>query len=520
MPVAEISKNVLANVLGKGWTAIVSLALIPVYVGIMGVEAYGLVGLFVMLQGLLAIFDMGLSTTLNRELARLSVEPGGESGARDLVRTMELAYWGIAALIAIPLLLLSPLIAQYWINAGRLPVDAIGQAIMAMGLAVALQFPFSLYTGGLMGLQKQFLYNCLISGMAVFRGAGAVLVLYLVSPTIQAFFAWQIVSNILQTALGAFLLWRSLPGAGSPRFRPALFSGIWRFTLSVSGINILDIILVQADKVILSKMLPLETFGYYMLASTVASSIPMIVIPVFMAIFPGMSRLIMQGDEAGLKRLYHHGCQLVSILIIPLALVAALFMPEVLWIWTRNAAIVDNVRPIAVILVAGWALNAMVNIPYALQLASGWTRLALYQNLISILFIIPMLILMAVYYGAAGAAVPWALLNIGYFAIGIYVMHMYLLKEELKAWYVSDVGLPLAGALAVAVPARLLLSPALTGATLAGAVLAVGAVFLLTCAASALTTPLARDRIIRGYRSFIRDRLRAGPIIRLNSLLR
>ena len=41
----------------------------------------------------------------------------------------------------------------------------------------------------------------------------------------------------------------------------------------MSGIAVLAVILTQMDKVILSRMLPLEMFGYYALASTVATSL-------------------------------------------------------------------------------------------------------------------------------------------------------------------------------------------------------------------------------------------------------
>ena len=43
---------------------------IPIYISYLGIESYGLIGLFIILQGLLSLLDMGLSPTLNREMAR------------------------------------------------------------------------------------------------------------------------------------------------------------------------------------------------------------------------------------------------------------------------------------------------------------------------------------------------------------------------------------------------------------------------------------------------------------------
>ena len=44
---------------------------VPVYISYLGIEAYGLIGLFATLQAWLSLLDLGLSPTLNREMARL-----------------------------------------------------------------------------------------------------------------------------------------------------------------------------------------------------------------------------------------------------------------------------------------------------------------------------------------------------------------------------------------------------------------------------------------------------------------
>ncbi len=78
-----------------------------------------------------------------------------------------------------------------------------------------------------MGLQRQVLLNGFNIFMATIRGGGAVLILWLVSPTIQAFFGWQIVSSGLQSFLVALLLWRSLPPTGVGESLRFIFSGVF-----------------------------------------------------------------------------------------------------------------------------------------------------------------------------------------------------------------------------------------------------------------------------------------------------
>src|SRR5579859_1342764 len=115
----QLSRNIIANLAGKLCNGLLSLGLIPLYVRLMGVESYGLVGVFASFQAVLLLLDMGLSTTLNRELARLPHQKGGAE-ARDWVRTMEVPYWGAASVVLIVAWPLGSLIALHWVQPGHL----------------------------------------------------------------------------------------------------------------------------------------------------------------------------------------------------------------------------------------------------------------------------------------------------------------------------------------------------------------------------------------------------------------
>ncbi len=79
-----IKRNLAANLVGNLWMPLLWAGVVPPYVKLIGVEAFGLIGLFVTLQILLSQFDLGLSMALNRELARLSVQEGTRLQMREL----------------------------------------------------------------------------------------------------------------------------------------------------------------------------------------------------------------------------------------------------------------------------------------------------------------------------------------------------------------------------------------------------------------------------------------------------
>jgi O-antigen/teichoic acid export membrane protein len=452
-------RNVVANFAGSGWTALVSLAFVPVYIRFLGVEAYGLVGLFVTVQAVFALVEMGLSGTLTRELASRSERAGsGPDERRALVRTLEAILWPLSLLCGVLLILAAPWVAGSWLQTSALPPETTRRALELMGVALAFHLPFGFYAGGLQGLQRQVLLNSVIAVTVSIRAVGAVLLLWLVEPTIVVFFGWQIAASLFQTGATAAAMRRCLPGgSGGTGFRLDLLRDVGGFAAGMTAITVLSIILAQLDKILLSRMLSLEMFGYYTLAGVVATSLYRLISPFFAALYPRFSQLVASGDRVRLVSVYHAGAQALTVALSPVAVVIALFPGEILLLWTSDPEIARNSALLVALLSTGTVVNGLVSIPYALQLAHGWTRLSLYSNAVAIVVLTPLLVVATRAYGAPGAASIWLLLNVGYLVVNTHLIHRRLLPTERWRWLVEDVGMPLLAAVAVGAVARVLL---------------------------------------------------------------
>jgi len=388
--------------------------------------------------------DMGLNATLNRELSRLSVADNSAQESRNLVRTFEVVYWGIGILIGIAVIILAPLLANYWINSTSISSETIEHALLIMGILLASQWPGSIYSGGLMGLQRQVVLNVIRSVSIMVQHFGAVLVLLFISPSILLFFLWQSFVALLTTIVLAIWLWKALPKSGHrSRFDKGLLVKNWRFASGMMGISLVTVILTQLDKIILSKMLTLEMFGYYMLALYVANTLRGLVIPIFSALFPKFTQLVASAENINLITLYHKSCQLMSVFVLPLTITIAIFAKEILALWLGGTMAAQNSHQILTLLIIGTALNALMIMPFALQLAYGWTKLAFYKNIVAIIFLVPLMVWMVQMYQGIGAAWVWIILNFGYFIFEIPIMHRRLLKGEMGKWYRRDVILPI-----------------------------------------------------------------------------
>jgi O-antigen/teichoic acid export membrane protein len=231
----------------------------------------------------------------------------------------------------------------------------------------------------------------------------------------------------------------------SANFSLIQLKAIWRFAGGMMVTTLLALLLTQVDKIILSRLLSLEIFGYYTLAGTVATMLYQLIAPITQAYYPRFTELVTQGDTSGLIKIYHQSAQLISMLIIPATILLVFFGKHLLLLWTGNVLLSQNVAPLLALLVLGTMLNGFMHIPYMLTLAYGWTKFAVYQNIIAVILLVPSIIWATLRYGAIGSAWIWLILNAGYVLIGVHFLYRRLLVTEKWRWYGKDLCMPMFG---------------------------------------------------------------------------
>ena len=471
------------------------LAFIPLYIKYLGVESYGLIGIFALLQAWLSLLDMGLTPTLSREMARFTGGAHEAQSIRNLLRSIEIIGFGIAVVIALGIWAASGWLASDWLRAEKLPVGVVAQAFTIMGVVTALRFIENIYRSSIVGLQRQVLLNIVLSVMATLRGLGAVGILIWVSPTIEAFFVWQAILSIVTVGLFAIVLYRTFPVAEhAARFSLTALKEIRHFAVGMMAITFLSLLLTQVDKILLSRLLTLEAFGYYVLAGTVASALNMLPGPVMTAFYPRFTELVAQADVAALIASYHKAAQLITVLMGTAAIMLIVFGDVVMTLWMANPDLSRQITPLIAVLSLGTLLNGLMWIPSAMWIAYGWSSLSVKVNFFSVLVIVPAILWATPKYGPIGAAWAWVGLNVGYGTIAIYFMHRRLLPTEKWRWYRQDVAMPLIAGAIVAVILRWA-TRVFSGTLAQLIVLLISAGFVL--AASALAAQDVRHQLVR-----------------------
>lgn len=446
----NVRKNLVGNYVGQGWATFIGLVFIPVYIHYLGVEGYGLIGFYGLLQTVFVLVDSGLSTAVAREVARCHAKVATSSSFPIAFGKIEWIYVAIALSFAMLIWISSGWISQNWVSAKQVQVDTVKQSVGWMAAAVGLLMQESLYRAVMVGSQRQALLNVFLVSSSTARALGALTLLVWFSADVVGYFIWQTAVSVITVVMMGTIARRQLksyPHVSS--HEPGYLKTVWNFSSGTLATTVLAVILTQTDKLLLSKLLSLEAFGYYTLAATVAAAIYQFVKPITQAYYPRYAELVAAGKVDELAATYHRSAQLCALATLPVTALLVFFGNQLLFAWTGNAVMANYTAPLLVWLALGTLLNGLMNMPYMLQLAYGWSRFAAWGNFVALILLLPMILWVVPRYGALGAAVCWFLLNVGYVLIATPLMHRHLLSGERMNWLIGDVLVPIAMAMTI-----------------------------------------------------------------------
>jgi O-antigen/teichoic acid export membrane protein len=452
----RLARNMAAGMANSVVVVLINLVALPFYLRYLGMEAYGLIGFYATLQTILQVLDLGLAPTVSREISH-GAETGQQRRSASLLRTLGVVYVGVAVAIATLVALASPWLGAHWLHAEQLSDATIAQAVALMGLNLACRWPISLYQGALVGAHRLALSSSVSMTINIAAAATTIGVLAYGPHSIEAFFVVQAGYGLIHATLLRIVA-RRVVGERDAPYDFADLRRVWRFSAWMGGIAITSLVFTQLDKALLSKLIPLEDFGHYMLAVLLVSGLQVVTGPAFNVIYPKFTTLIARGDRPTLARFYSDTSRMFAAAVFSLALALILHTDALVTLWTGRADVAMRVAPLVALLATGSALNGIMYFPYALQVASGRPRISFTINLWLLALAAPTIVWLAMRQGAAGGALSWALLGVVYAIVGTLVTGRKIADFAGFRWLLRD----------IAVPLVLALMPALAGAWLCG----------------------------------------------------
>lgn len=437
---------------------LINLLALPFYLRYLGMEAYGLIGFYAMLQAVLQVLDLGLAPTVSREIAH-NAETGEQRRSASLLRTLGVVYLIVAVAIATFVALASPWIGAHWLQAKQLPEATVMQAVALMGLNLACRWPISLYNGALIGAHRLSLSSAVSTTINITAAVTTICVLAFGPRSILAFFLVQAAFGLLHATIIRTIARRVIGEQDAPRDFGGL-RRVWSFSAWMSGVAVTSLFFTQLDKVLLSNFINLESFGHYMLAVLLVSGIQVVIGPVFSVIYPKFTTLLARNDQPSLARFYSDTSRMFAAMVFSLALGLAFHTRAIVTLWTGRPNVALDVAPLVALLAIGSALNGIMYFPYALQIASGRPRIPFAINTALLALAVPTIVWLVTREGAIGGALSWAMLGVVYVIVGTVVTGQRIAGFAGVRWISRD----------IAVPLLLALVPALVGAWLSNAI--------------------------------------------------
>ncbi len=422
--------------------ALAMLVMAPIYLHYLGAEAYGLIGFYTTLLICMQVFDMGMATTLNREVARHGTGQLSQDNVQ-LLRSIELIYAAMSVALILGMWFMGAWLAQAWFNAQHIPRMDVTYALYGIAVCVALRLPINVYQSALFGAQKMHLVSILGIIQIVVGALGSYALLRFYRADVLTFFMGQASIVLLHLLCIRAAVWRHSPKVGALNMDWKPLFGLWRYAVGAGLVSIAGLLLSQVDKVVLGKTLDLAHYGYYMLATTLAGGMHMLTGPFYNLLFPVVSKLIANKQPEALLASYQFYSASLASCVFPLALYLVLFFPQWVGIWLNNPEAAMHISPIASLLVVATSLHAVMYLPHALMMASGVgkTYLAMYVALIALS--LPVTAWLSINYGAIGGAWGQIILFVAYAAAGTWITHRYCLKGYALDWLLKDIGRPL-----------------------------------------------------------------------------
>lgn len=201
-------KNIVANYIGKFWSILSNFIFIPLYIHFLGLESYSIISFTLVIAGIMAIMDAGLSSTLSREFSRLD---NSKNEKIRIFKTLESSYFILIGIVIFLVFSLSGVLADKWLNLEAYDPANVSFFLKIISFDIGFQLLFRFYIGGLMGLEKQVKANIYQMGWGILRN-GCVIFVLLFKPALELFFIWQTGFTILFALIVKIALEKDLIG--------------------------------------------------------------------------------------------------------------------------------------------------------------------------------------------------------------------------------------------------------------------------------------------------------------------
>lgn len=485
----SLKNNLIAGYASQIVTTALGILTVPILISLMGVESYGLIGLFVVLQGWFALLDAGFSPALARESSRLSAGVVSIEQYNMLSRRIALLFFIVGAFICAIVILASQTVASQWLAPNQLSEAAVANALVLMAPSLGIRFSSSFYRAIISGFERLVWLSTISTMIALARFFLVIPLLYYYKSSVSTYFIYQLIVSILEICL---LRYKAISikcniESNNNSYEDIDTGKFFRFAASFGFATIAWVFVSQSDRLILSAILPLADYGTFTVITLAASAVMLIASPTGSVIIPRLTHLYAQARYADVLEVYTLSARYVAMGSALFASVLMLNSHDVLFAWTGKHNIASNGHVLS-LYSAGNAILTMTGFAMFIQSAVGNVQVHLRGQIAFALLIVPFITISALKYGMTGAGAAWFIGNLVYFIIYVPLVHKIYLPGQHRRW-LTNITIAMCPSLISISFLRLIISPATSRI---GCLLNITAAVIVGAVASIIALPWLR----------------------------
>ena len=401
-----LARNTLLNLFGYGAPVLVAIFAIPVIVSALGTARFGILTLTWVLIGYLSLLDLGLG----RALTKLVAEKLG-LGLTEEIPTLVWTALFVMVLLSIVMSLILGLLSGWIVyELLNIPPELREEARWSF-LLLTIFVPVVVVSVGFRGILEAYqrfdMVNAVRIPLGVFSFAIPLAVIPFTIDLPVIIIAFLIV-RLLATAAQFFFCHRIVSGlfAGFS-VQPAIFGNLLRFGSWMTISNVVNPILVYADRFFIGAYLSVAAVAFYATPSEAITQLALVSAALMSVMFPAFSASF-HVDRSRSAFLLDRSLKYVFIAIFPVVFLLVCFAYEGLRIWL-NEEFAQNSFRVCQLLAAGVFFTCLGQMPYALIQGSGRPDLTGKLHLCELPIYILLLTVAIKWAGINGAALLWAL---------------------------------------------------------------------------------------------------------------
>lgn len=397
----SIRRHAMYNMAGSMAPLTVTFVTVPLYLGLIGDERFGILALAWALLGYFSVFDFGLSRATAQRIASLAdTEPQQRS---DVFWTALLLNAGFGIVGGCALLPLGYGLFSGYLNLSDGLIPEALATVPWLAAAVPVATVSAVFAGALQGRERFFQLN--LTGIAgtVLSQLLPLFVAWLHGPDLGWILPAALVGRLLSLLLLLAYCRRHVP-LRRPRIRKALIAPLFIYGGWVTVSGVISPLLAYMDRFMIAAAVGAKAVTYYVVPFTLVSRAAALPQALTSALFP---RLACADSPAENDRLTAQAVDVLAVVMTP-AIVAGMLLAQPFLTWWISEDFAAHAAPVAHVVALGLWANAMAAVPYAKLQAGGRPDLVAKCHLVELVPYLAFLAWVLPAWGIAGAAIAWS----------------------------------------------------------------------------------------------------------------